>query len=150
MTGYTAASEKGYAEVAMGVGEITKQIAKEALLNATRDPAPTPAAIVPAPAPDISGTAMLAQIAAMQKALKEDEELVVYVSAAGEKLRVVEIFLPAPAVAVVSGVDANRALTRVVTAVAALQLVCRTAKVAAGAKPARIGLINPKSKDSNS
>jgi hypothetical protein len=27
--------------------------------------------------------------------------------------------------------------------------VRRTAKVAAGAKPARIGLINPKSKDSN-
>ena len=135
----------------MGVGEITKQIAKEALLNVTRDPAPPAAgAVGPAPVADVTGAAMLAQIAAMQKALKEDEELVVHLSAAGEKLRVVEIFLPSPAVAVVSGVDANRVLTRVVTAVAAMQLVCRTAKVAAGAKPARIGLINPKSKDSNS
>jgi hypothetical protein len=135
----------------MELGQITKQIAKEALLNATRDPAPAAsAAVPPTPAPDVSGAAMLGQIAAMQKALKEDEELVVHIHAAGEKLRVVEIFLAAPAVAVVTAVDPNRVLARIVTAVAALQLVCRTSKVAAGAKPARIGLITPKQKDSNS
>ena len=39
----------------------------------------------------------------MQKALKDDEELVVWFANAGEKLRVMEIFLPSPKVAVLSG-----------------------------------------------
>jgi len=54
-----------------------------------------------------------------------------------------------PTVAVLIGPDANRAVTRVVAAVASLQLVCKTAKVAAGAKAARVGLITPKAKDSS-
>ena len=45
---------------------------------------------------------------------------------------------------VLIGPDANRSLTRVVAAAASLQLVCKTGKVAAGAKPARVGLITPK------
>ena len=49
----------------------------------------------------------------------------------------VTIVPASPTVAVLIGPDANRAVTRVVAAVASLQLVCKTAKVAAGAALAR-------------
>ena len=84
----------------------------------------------------------------MQKALKEDEELVVWFANATEKLRVMEIFLPSPKVVVLSGHDAERNLTRVISSVDALQLVAKVMKVPPGAKPARVGLIMPKPKDS--
>jgi hypothetical protein len=123
----------------MALGELTKQIAQQAILSATDKPAPASAPLEPA------GAVILGQLGAMQKALKEDEELVVHLLTGGEKIRVFEIFLPSPQVAVLSGVDANRAGTRVVSAVAALQLVCRTAKVPPGAKPARLNLVTAKS-----
>jgi hypothetical protein len=127
----------------MALSEITKQIAQQAILSATEKP---PAQ---APALEPAGAVILAQIGAMQKALKEDEELVVHLVGSGEKIRVFEIFLPSPQVAVLTGIDANRAGARVVSAVAALQLVCRTAKVPAGAKAARVNLVTAKAKDSN-
>lgn len=127
----------------MALGELTKQIAQQAILSATEKPAPSNSAVEPA------GAVIIAQIGAMQKALKDDEELVVHLLSGGEKIRVFEIFLPSTQVAVLSGVDSNRAGTRVVSAVAALQLVCRTTKVPAGAKPARINLVSTKQKDSN-
>jgi hypothetical protein len=126
----------------MALSEITKQLAQQAILSATeKSPAP-------APAPEPAGAVILAQIGAMQKALKEDEELVVHLLSGGEKIRVFEIFLPSPQVAVLSGVDANRAGARVVSAMAALQLVCRIAKVTPGSKPSRINFVTTKSKDS--
>jgi hypothetical protein len=127
----------------MALGEFTKQIAQQAILSATeKSPAP-------APALEPAGAVILGQIGAMQKALKEDEELVVHLVSGPEKIRVFEIFLPSPQVAVLSGIDANRAGARVVSAVAALQLVCRTAKVPPGAKASRVNLITAKAKDSN-
>ena len=126
----------------MALGEFTKQIAQQAILSATDKAAASPAAAV-----EPAGSVVLGQLSAMQKALKEDEELVVHLVSGGEKIRVFEIFLPSPQVAVLSGIDASRAGTRVVSAVAALQLVCRTAKVPAGAKPARLNLISAKSKE---
>jgi hypothetical protein len=134
----------------MALGELGMQFAQQALLNVTAPKETAPPAPVVTVAPDPTGFAMLGQIAAMQKALKEEEELIVHVQAAGEKLRVVEIFLPSPQVAVVSGFDANRALVRVISPVSALQLVCRTGKVSAGAKAMRVALVTPKPKDSNS
>jgi len=65
-----------------------------------------------------------------------------------EKLRVMEIFLPSAKVVVLSGHDAERNLTRVISSVDALQLVAKVMKVPPGAKPARVGLIMPKPKDS--
>jgi hypothetical protein len=127
----------------MALSELTKQIAQQAILSATEKPAPSSSPLEPA------GAVIVAQIGAMQKALKEDEELVVHLLSGGEKIRVFEIFLPSTQVAVLSGVDSSRAGTRVVSAVAALQLVCRTAKVPPGAKPARINLVSTKQKDSN-
>jgi hypothetical protein len=92
---------------------------------------------------------ILGQIAAMQKQLKDDEELVVTFQHGAERIRVMEIFLASPQVAVLIGPDANRSLTRVVAAVASLQLVCKTAKTAPGAKPVRVGLVTAKPKDSS-
>ena len=41
----------------------------------------------------------------MQKALKEDEELAVHFQNGADAMRVLEIFLPTPRVAVLSGAD---------------------------------------------
>jgi hypothetical protein len=133
----------------MALADLTKQIAQQALLSATAPPKPRePSPAPPAPAENTGGM-ILGQIAAMQKQLKDDEELVVTFQQGAERIRVMEIFLASPSVVVLIGPDAQRSPTRVVAAVASLQLVCKTAKVAAGAKPARIGLISLKSKDSS-
>jgi hypothetical protein len=132
----------------MAIGEFTKQIAQQALLSATSAPKETPAA----PA-DAAAAAILGQIAAMQKQLKDDEELVVTFHQGGERIRVMEIYVPAPQVVVLIGLDANRALTRVISAPGALQLICKTAKAAQGAKPIRVALVTASAtqrpKDSN-
>ena len=130
----------------MAFVDLTKQLAKEAFLSATKDP---PAA-APAPAPgDNVGAIIFGQIHGLQKALKDDEELVVWFAGAGEKLRVMEIFLPSPKLAVLSGHDAQHNLTRVISPVDALQLVAKVMKVPPGAKASRVGLVMPKAKDSN-
>ena len=98
------------------------------------------------PSQDNPGGVMLNQIGAMQKALKEDEELIIHLQNGEDKIRVMEIFLPSPQVAVLTGIDANRVLTRVVSAVSALQLVVRTGKAQAGAKAVRVNLVVPKGK----
>ena|GEM_PF-1894105 len=128
----------------MAFVDLTKQLAKEAFLSATKDP-PAPAA---APADNV-GAIIFGQIHGLQKALKDDEELVVWFANAGEKLRVMEIFLPSPKLAVLSGHDGEHNLTRVISPVDALQLVAKVMKVQPGAKPARVGLVMPKAKDSN-
>ena len=76
----------------------------------------------------------MGQIAAMQKALKEDEELVVTFQSGSERIRVMEIFTPSRHLAVLSGQDADRNVTRVISPVDVLQLVCKVMKAPAGAK----------------
>jgi hypothetical protein len=122
----------------MALGEFTKQIAQQALLSATAAPKDAP------PAADSAAGAILAQLAAMQKQLKDDEELVVIFQQGAERIRVMEVYVPSPQVVVLIGPDANRTLTRVISAPAALQLICKTAKVPAGAKPTRVSLVKPK------
>lgn len=130
----------------MAFVDLTKQLAKEAFLSVTQDP-PAPAAALAQP--DNVGAMILGQIHGLQKALKDDEELVVWFASDLEKLRVMEIFLPSPRVAVLSGHDAERNLTRVISPVDALQLVAKVMKVPQGGKPVRVGLVMPKSKDPN-
>ena len=131
----------------MALGEFTKQIAQQAILSATsKEPAPAPAAAQP----ENLSAVFLGQVNAMQKALKEDEELAVWYQNGPERLRVMEIFAPSRNVAVLTGLDADRALTRVIAAADGLQLVCKVVKVQPGAKPSRIALVTPKPKDSNS
>jgi hypothetical protein len=127
----------------MALGDLTRQIAKEALLSAAT-PAPKEQP-PPAAAPTENlGTTIFSQIQAMQKALKEDEELVVLFANGAERIRVLEIFLPSRNIAVLTGPDSDRSLTRVISPVASLQLVCKVAKASAGAKPIRVNLVTPK------
>ena len=79
----------------------------------------------------------------MQKALKEDEELIVLFHAGGETVRVLEIFFPSWQVAVLSGIGSDRSTTRAISAAEALQLVCKVAKSAPGAPPARVKFVIP-------
>jgi hypothetical protein len=128
----------------MALVDLTKQLAKEALLSATRDPAPAPAQ------PESSvGSLIIGQIAAMQKALKEDEELVVWFQNGAERIRVIEVIMPSWRLAVLSGLDADRNLTRVISGVESLQLVAKVMKLPPGAKSTRVGLVTPRSKDSS-
>jgi hypothetical protein len=124
----------------MALAELTKQLAQQALLSAT-SPAKEPAA--PAQKESVCAV-MLAQINAMQKALKEDEELVVLFHSGTEKIRVMEIFVPSWQVAVLKGFDADRNPARVVSPAERLQLICKVVKAPPGVKPARVGLIAPK------
>jgi len=62
---------------------------------------------------------------------------------------VLDVIMPSWRLAVLSGLDADRNLTRVITPVESLQLVTKVMKLQPGAKAARVGLVMPKSKDSN-
>src|SRR5689334_6299705 len=128
----------------MALGELTKQIAQQALLNATTEKPAPPAA--PAQA-DNASAVILGQVHAMQKALKEDEELAIYYQNGPDRVRVMEIFMPSRQIAVLSGPDAERNVTRVIAAVESLQLVCKIVKVQAGAKAVRVNLVTPKAKE---
>jgi len=123
----------------MALGELTKQIAQQAIISATtKDPPP------PSPAVEPIASVILAQIQAMQKALKEDEELAIFVHQGADRIRVLEIFLPSRQVAVITGAEPDRSLSRVIAPVESLQLVCKVLKTAAGAKPVRVAVVTPK------
>jgi hypothetical protein len=124
----------------MALADLTKQLAQQALLSAT-SPAKEPAA--PAQKESVCAV-ILAQINAMQKALKEDQELLVLFESGAETIRVMEIFVPSWQVAVLKGLDADRNPTRVVSPAEALQLVCKVVKAPPGVKPVRVGLTPPK------
>jgi len=125
----------------MALGDLTKQIAEQAIRNAVNPPAAPPR-------PDNPGAVMLAQVQAMQKALKEDEELIVWVHAGGERVRVLEFFFPSWQVAVLTGIDtgagSDKSVTRVISPVESLQLVCKVAKAPPHSTPARIKFVTPK------
>src|SRR5260370_37795438 len=127
----------------MALADLTKQLAKEPLLSATADP---PAA-APPPGADSMGNIILGQVHAMQKALKEDEELALWFGSGAERIRILEIYLPNWKLAVLTGFDAERTLSRVISPVDALQLVAKVVKAPAGAKPGRVGLVAPKTKE---
>jgi hypothetical protein len=128
----------------MALGDLTKQIAQQALLSATREKEPA----APAPVENV-GAVILGQINAMQKALKDDEELLLLIQNGAESVRVMEIFLPSPRVAVLTGMEAEHGLTRIISPVETLQLVARVRKVPPEGKPVRVALITPKPKDSS-
>ncbi|MGA2040755.1 MAG: hypothetical protein ABSH42_15860 [Bryobacteraceae bacterium] len=122
----------------MAFADLTKQLAQQAILSATKDPPAAAGAAAPGGA---AGPVILAQLALMQRALKEDEELLVLYHTGGERIRVLEIFLPSPEVAVLTG-----ALARAIVPAASLELLCKVAKVAPQAKPVRVSFVVSKSK----
>jgi hypothetical protein len=133
----------------MALVELGKQLAQQALADVITGKEKEKEAPPGAAAPLHTGLVIFGQIQGMQKALKEDEELVVLLQSGVERIRVMEIFLPSPAVAVLTGTDANRNLTRAIVPVDALQLLCKTMKAPAGAKPIRVNLVIPRAKDSS-
>lgn len=125
----------------MALADLTKQIAQQALLSATSKEPAAP------PQPESLSAAILSEVARMQKALKEDEELAVYFQNGAERIRVVEIFMPSRQLAVLSGTDPERHLTRVIAPAESLQLVCKVMKTPPGAKPTRVNLVARKSSE---
>ena len=100
----------------------------------------------PAAPGEALGAAILGQIAAMQRACKEDQELVVLCNAGLETLRVTEFYAPSAQLLVMTGFDTDRNITRVISPVETLQLVCKVMPVQAGGKATRVNFINPKPK----
>jgi hypothetical protein len=125
----------------MAIGELTRQLAAQALGDALR-PAEQAGGSEAGPA-DLCAT-ILGQVQAMQKALKEDQELVVFATAGAETVRVLEFFVPSRQVLVFTGLDAEKNITRVISAVESVQLVCKVLKVPASAKPNRLRFVSPK------
>ena len=132
----------------MAFGEIAKQLALEALrppeLSSISESLRSAKPAASGQAESV-GAAILGQVQAMQKALKEDQELVVLCTAGGETIRVLEFYLPSWQVAVLTGIDTAKNVTRVISPVESLQLICKPMRAAA-AKPVRIGFITPKPK----
>jgi len=109
------------------------------------DPARQEKPAAAAPGESLSAV-ILGQIQAMQRACKEDQELVVLCSAGLETLRVLEFYAPAAQVLVMTGIDTDRNVTRVISSVESVQLVCKVMAVQPGGKPARVNFISPKPK----
>jgi hypothetical protein len=124
----------------MALGEIAKQLAQQALVDQI---APQPSTQAQ---PDSVGAIMLGQIQAMQRACKEDEELVVLFRSVSETVRVLEFIVPSWSVFVLAGLDEAKNLTRVVSTPDSVQLVCKLMKVQPPGKPARVGFRLPKAK----
>jgi hypothetical protein len=140
----------------MNIGNIGKALANQALestknsvLDAVRVPEPGKPAEANSAAgrattsPD-DGAVILGQIQAMQRPLKEDQELLVQLRAGGETLRVREIFVPTSHVLVFAGVDAEGHVTRIITPASAAQIVCKIVPVTPGATPVRVNVLTPK------
>jgi len=131
----------------VGLGHFTKQLAKEAIGNQVKDMMDTlrpSESGAPGPSPDNVAMTIVGQVQAMQYPLKDDMELLVVCTIGQESMRVFEIFAPSPKVLVVTGIDADRTVTRVISPAESLQLICKPQPVAAGGKPTRIKFILPK------
>jgi hypothetical protein len=124
----------------MAFGEIAKQLAQQALADQIAPKPSTPAQ------PESAGAIMLGQIQAMQRACKEDEELVVLFRSGPETVRVMEFIVPSWKVLVLAGVDEAKNTTRVVSTPESVQLVCKVMKVQPPGKAARLGFRLPKPK----
>jgi hypothetical protein len=137
----------------MTIGSIGKALASQAIestknsvMDAVRpaDPA-KPAEARPAqPFQQDTGSIIIGQIQAMQRPLRDDQELAVTFRAGNEMLRVTEIFVPNGQVLVFSGIDPEGNITRVISAVDAAQVVCKVIPVTPGSNPVRVNVLTPK------
>lgn len=144
----------------MGLGDLTKEFAKQALGNQVKD---VVGALRPPELSKISDAlgashpaapqqqdnpcaTILGQLQAMQKALKDDEELLVLAAGAVETLRVLEVFAPSWQIIVLTGIDADKNVTRVICPVHSLQLTCKVMKSPPDVKPTRVRFIAPRPK----
>jgi hypothetical protein len=114
----------------MALGELTRQLAQQAIsgqvqevVDALRPPdlskisESLPSDKAAAAQGEPVGQTIIGQLQAMQKALKEDEELVALFTAGLDTLRVLEIYIPSWRVIVLTGIDAQMLVTRVLSPV---------------------------------
>jgi hypothetical protein len=127
----------------VALGDLTKQLAEQAIAGTIRSTTSKPESAPTVPAEDVGAT-IVGEIQAMQKALKEEDELLVLFHSGNEALRVVEIFMRSRNVLVLTGYDAEKNITRVLAHVDGLRLVCKVVKSPPGAKPTRISFVAPK------
>ncbi len=142
----------------MALGNIGRVIAgqaiettKKSVIDALRTPETARAAeklqterpAAPAPSENI-GAIILGQMQAMQRALKEDQELMVLFHTGSETLRVLEIFVPSPHVFVLAGVDADQNVTRAVIAAESANLVFKILKLQPDTKAIRVNVLSPR------
>jgi hypothetical protein len=131
----------------MSLGDLTKQLAKEvvgAQVEEVLGGAKPAEGAKSDPSADSAAGLIMAEVQKMQAALKDDKELLVQCVAAGETLRVVEMFAPSGRVLVLTGLDAERAVTRVVAGADTVQLVCKPIAVKEGVKATRIRFVSAK------
>ena len=140
----------------MPLAQIGKQIAQQVVGEKIQDvvdsfrpdaPKPPDAAKPAVPAHGESlGSIMVGQVQGMQRACKEDQELMLHCTVGADKIRVQEIFAPTWQVLVLTGIDADHNITRIISPVDSVQLVAKVVSVQPGAKPARVQLIIPKAR----
>jgi hypothetical protein len=129
----------------MGIGEITKQFAQQAIGDAIAGPeTPTSASPAAAAAPEGLGATIVGELNAMQKGLKDDQELIVTCTVGTETIRVRDIYAPTWRVAVITGTAYDKSLTRVICPFETLQLVCKPSVVQAGSTALRVRIVPPK------
>jgi hypothetical protein len=134
----------------MTIGSLGKALANQAMettkntvMDAVRPSDPAKPAEAK-PLPQDTGAIIIGQIQAMQRPLREDQELIVTFRAGNEMLRIKEIFVPSAQVLVFAGVDEEGNVTRVIAPVETAQVVCKVLPVAAGASPVRVNVLTPK------
>lgn len=132
----------------MSFGQFTKELARQAVGSQIQDVVDSlkPADAAAATPTDNLAATIFAQVQAMQNSLKEDQELVVLCEVGRETMRALEFYAPSSRVLVITGIDSERTVTRVISPVESVQLICKPVAVASGAKPARIRFVTPKPK----
>jgi hypothetical protein len=122
--------------------ETTKKNVIDAITGPEPPKTPEKAA---APAESVGGV-ILGQLQAMQRPLKDDQEMAVFYQAGTETLRVLEIFVPSLQVFVLAGTDWEQNVTRVVVPAEHAVLTCKIRKVAEGSRPVRVNVLSPRPK----
>lgn len=128
----------------MALVDLTRQIAAQTLGNSVKDMLDPEKPSAPAQ-PEKLHNVILGQIQAMQKALKEDQELVILLSTAAGAFRILEIYVPSQQLFVLTGIDAEKNVTRILSPIASTQLVCKMMKVQPPAQPGHVGIVVSKS-----
>jgi hypothetical protein len=125
--------------------ETTKKSVIDAVTGPETKARPVDTTTAPKPAAGLDiGAIILGQIQAMQRPLREDQELQVSLGAAHDVLLVSEVFVPHSAVLVFSGLDNEGRVTRVIMPADRVQLMCKIMAVAPGATARRVTIIPPK------
>lgn len=139
----------------MSLGNIGKALAGQAfeatkknVIDTIVGPEPAKPGEKPAATPvtEPVGGLILGQIQAMQRPLKEDQELVVLYHTGSEMLRVTEIFVPNVQVFVLAGVDGGGNVTRAIVPAEQARLVCKIMKVAPEGRAVRVSVLSPRPK----